>query len=99
MTTRLITAGVVLVVAIIFGFIFINQFTANQKSLSGETPSTYQTTNENTQMQTPTPTSTQGGESSVPKNDSVSSIETDLNNLDLNFDSDSAQFDSQLKGF
>ena len=35
MTTRLITAGVILVAAIIFGFIFWNQFTTNQRDLAG----------------------------------------------------------------
>jgi len=35
MTTRLTTAGVILVAAIIFGFIFWNQFTSNQRNLAG----------------------------------------------------------------
>ena len=85
MTTRLITAGVILVAAIIFGFIFWNQFSSNQQNLAGGNM--------------PVPT-TQTTQTQTPKKDSVSSIETDLNNVDVNsIDSDSSQFNTQLKGF
>lgn len=34
MTTKVVTAGVILVMAIVFGFIFWNQFTTNQADLA-----------------------------------------------------------------
>jgi hypothetical protein len=86
MTTRLVTAGAILVFAIIFSFIFWNQFTSNQRQLAGNPG---QSTNNATVSQTPT-----------PANDSAASIESDLNSIDINgIDSDSSQFTTSLNGF
>jgi hypothetical protein len=85
MTTRVTIAVSVLVLAIVFGFIFWNQFASNQHELAGgdDTPYTVQT-----------------NKTSVPKNDTVSSIETDLNATDTTgIDSDSSQLNTQLNGF
>lgn len=84
MTTKLITAGVILVVAILFGFIFWNQFSSNQEDLAG---------GDNSQINTNSQAST------VPQNDSLSSIEESLEGVNVNVDSDSSQLDSELNGF
>lgn len=79
MTTRIVTGGMILVIAIVFAFIFWNQFSSNQHTLSGDNSTV--------------------AIKKTPSNDSVSSIETDLNTIDTNIDSDSTQFDAELQGF
>jgi hypothetical protein len=79
MTTKLVTGGVILIAAIIFGLIFWNQFTTNQQDLAGG----------NIKV-----------EEKPVKHESISSIEADLNSIDVtSLDSDSAQFDTELSGF
>jgi predicted PurR-regulated permease PerM len=84
MTTKYLTAIGVLVLAIVFGFIFVTQFT-NQ-------PSTI-----NNVAETPSPAATPPSQKAP---DSVDSIEKDLNSVDVNgIDSDSSQFTSEVQGF
>jgi hypothetical protein len=83
--TKLVTAGAVLVLAIVFGFIFWNQFSSNQQQLAGgNSPYSQNDTQQN----------------SIPKNDNLDLIDTDLNSSNINsIDSDSGQMDAQLKSF
>jgi predicted PurR-regulated permease PerM len=83
--TKLVTAGAVLVLAIVFGFIFWNQFSSNQQQLAGgNSPYSKNDTQQN----------------SIPKNDNLDLIDTDLNSSNINsIDSDSGQMDAQLKSF
>lgn len=87
MTTRLTIAGAVLVLAIVFGFIFWNQFSSSQKQLAaGNTPISQ--------------TSSSNSKSAVPKNDNISNIESDLSGVNVNtVDTESTQLNSQLNGF
>jgi hypothetical protein len=88
--TKIATAGAVLVLAIVFGFIFWSQFTSNQQQLSGGNPS--YTQNNNSQNN--------ANVSTIPKNDNLDLIDTDLNSVDVNsIDSDSGKIDAQLKSF
>jgi cell division protein YceG involved in septum cleavage len=88
MTTRLTIAGSVLVLAIVFGFIFWNQFTSNQQNLAGgNSPSQTANTNSDQTM-------------TVPKNDNVSAIENDLSGINVSgIDQDSAELNAGLSGF
>jgi len=83
MNTRLITAGAILVLAIVFGFIFWNQFSSNQKQLAGGTPP-------NTSNNYPVvPKNDSVGAVQTDLNSA------DINGID----SDSSQFSTQLNGF
>lgn len=86
MNTRILIGAAVLVLAIVFGFIFWNQFSSNQQNLAGGNPQLY--------------TNTSKSSSTAVKNDSVDSIDSDLSGVNVtNIDSDSSQFNTQLNGF
>ena len=98
MTTKLITAGVILVFAIVFGFIFWNQFTANQQHLAG-TDSSQSAVNSSSNSATNS-TASQSSQVQIPANDNLTTISTDLNASDINsIDSDSSQMNTQIQGF
>lgn len=94
MKTRIGIATAVLVLAVVFGFIFWNQFTSNQNQLAGNNNPTPAATQNQT-------SSTQDlQQTSVPKNDSLDSIEASLSSVDIiGIDSDSAELSSELNGF
>ena len=86
--TKLVTAGAILVLAIVFGFIFWNQFTSNQQQLAGTNAN--QTASHNTTSQT----------AAVPKNDNLDSIDAALSGSNIDsIDSDSTQMNYQLKSY
>ena len=88
MNTRILIGAAVLVLAIVFGFIFWNQFSSNQQNLAGGNPQmtqTYTKTSNNT---------------AVKSNDNLDSIDSDLSGVNVtNIDSDSADMSTQLNGF
>jgi hypothetical protein len=85
--TKLVTAGAVLVLAIVFGFVFWNQLSSNQHQLAG---GEVNTTSGVAQQQKTT----------TPKKDSLDMIDADLNSSSPDsVDSDSTQIDSKLKAY
>ncbi|HEX5430134.1 MAG TPA: hypothetical protein VFX17_03620 [Patescibacteria group bacterium] len=91
MKTRISIAVAVLVLAVVFGFIFWNQFSNSQQTLAGANPNPV-SSNSNSSNQAAI-------KSDVPTNDSLDAIGTDLSGVDTNIDSDSSQMDAQLNGF
>lgn len=99
MHTKLIIIGLVLIAAVICGFVFWGDLVTNQQNIansnqtvptSNNTASSDTTTDSSNPEVTPTPLSS---------SDDVDSIEADLNNSDPNtIDSDNSQVQTELSG-
>jgi hypothetical protein len=88
MGTRIATGFAVLVIAVVFGFVFWNQFKINQQNLAGG-PGNGFVSSDSTAVVHHKSTS-----------DTLNAIEKDLNNINENaIDSDSGQMSTQLRGF
>lgn len=100
MHTKLIIIGLVLLAAVICGFVFWGDLVSNQQDLSNtgqpvpvnntQTNSSADSSSSSTPEVTPTPLSS---------SDDVDSIQADLNNSDPNtIDSDNSQVQTELSG-
>jgi hypothetical protein len=102
MTSRIIIAGVILVIATVFGVIFWSQFHDSQQNLSGANMPMGQN---NYDPKTTTGNSTAGTNPQsagkpMPDNDNIESISSDLGQINVNsLDSDSSDLNAQINGF
>jgi hypothetical protein len=95
--TKLIVFGIVLAVVVIFGFIFWDDFKFNQQELSNTplppSPLVDDSSQVNTQQQT-------GADSqpTLSNDDDYDDLEKDLNQTNLEINSDNAQLESEMSG-
>jgi hypothetical protein len=83
--TKLILFGIVLVVAIVTGFVFWDKLSFTQQEISN----------------TPMPVNTGSNQKTMggmSRSDSYDSIEKDLNETSLDIDSDTAELETELEG-
>jgi hypothetical protein len=85
---KLIVLGIVLVVAVAFGFLFWGDFLLNQQEIAN----TPMSTGEDTMVKMPS------SSDSLSSSDSYDSLEKELNSTNLEIDSDNASLESEASG-
>jgi cytoskeletal protein RodZ len=94
--TKLIVFGIVLAVVIIFGFIFWDDFKFNQQELSNTPLPPSPVLDEKKSV--PASNQQSADQEALSGGDDYDDLEKDLNETNLNLDSDNAELESEMSG-